>query len=1275
MIHPPRCGPFDTASLDLVKMLGRLLHTAASSLGQSTSSTRSHASLHSVTEEAHTHNLLFPDASLLQHSQNYAYPLHNGASPTTATAARSFDDQGEWDVQSSQDLRVIIAQDAMGSLDQSIVLFDSKPPPARPPPPKPVVDPTAVENIGSDGRPATTQSATAARGSATPPPGSQRHGAQRNSISLRSPLGLRNAQATEAPAHTGSKDPEGAILRSSLRGKPTWSAVNDYESIQSRLASEAEDEQRSLVNCMFGVTVFSYKGPSTKLHILPSDSASDVSNTITHPMLDRGCGPFGRMDGSKRGQPIRAGATTSFRNDGRRPSSSASNGSNKTKEKTTILITRMFSVNLPQTKSPSEAPHDHDSNGEKSSGEKTSGANGYPFPEVPGCGVPKSKKAKQIKTPMYGVSIVLQLPQIHRGMLAPSSRSENRSAWQSFESDAFTSIGGIPSEVDGRLDHIVRHWDVITRTLAYLQSIASERILNLLKTERDVTPPLSAPMIEPEPVAPGTDSKPPKKFKLPGTNQWSLRLQANALMGNEHIQKEAKLVVVRIALGLRIPRVVTGQGRWGVWREEARWVGRWAGGKEQNFFFFNLLTAFLGNHTGWLNSLGPSWYKRRHFQQQLAHQSEPVAIPSRTVIVASDKMAARRLIFLLSAFLAAKHLPFGASSPQRPETSSSHRSYSQSPPSGIPLLRQESLRRTINKRGRGNRPGDLRSHKRVTSFPSRDTTMGRGLEVDPLSPHSGQHLRRQSDSRSINVTNIPVHSNGTPTRKNSNATTATATPNKTVPIPHFTRHGNEEQRPTSSESVASVTLRQTLNRSEGTNVSNNSADSQSASRWGSLISGFWSIRRESSTDESDFLALSQEGLGISGIHGSNDIVGQSPYKSKVTRMADEANRIRDNGDLFPEDLEDRSIQSLSTVQPSPEHGRDSSSRVSSSDSSPTAAKAIPERPKLCESPLKMSVDENDGVVNIDLPMPRALSSSFGSHMSSPGKTQHTPCSSLDGHASGASPSRAEPESAANVAGWLRRYHEDFTLQAVRPYADLVQDIKRSMRAEPTPNTTSTTPNGEGGPVEKWVDVCTTLVADTTTFSITRLRLRRRIRLNPVPATSAHAEAQPSTPIHSQYGHGHPYTADQLTPGFSVSDDLDHLEEEMAEEAIMDMDGTLIDAVERVLVQSGQSSKAHSTASSRSGSTRAGRREKSGGAVDSLPTLEVPRGECKRMVLGALEQVVKSVTADRSLEESGGRGRDIRGRGGTSRSASTRSVPVESTLREGIRKWLHEVEDA
>ncbi|KAL9062260.1 MAG: hypothetical protein Q9157_009082 [Trypethelium eluteriae] len=198
----------------------------------------------------------------------------------------------------------------------------------------------------------------------------------------------------------------------------------------------------------------------------------------------------------------------------------------------------------------------------------------------------------------------------------------------------------------------------------------------------------------------------------------------------------------------------------------------------------------------------------------------------------------------------------------------------------------------------------------------------------------------------------------------------------------------------------------------------------------------------------------------------------------------------------------------------------------------------------------------------------------------------------------------------------------------------------------------------------------------------------------------------------------------------------HLEEHFTEEPVMDMDGTLVDAVERVLAHGGAStapssvrshSHPHSAASSRSSSKKAAKirvgaatvaaardgrvatdasGERKGGAAEAAasstqgaedvgagagagvgtgargstaPTvvpsgiggppsttaavvgtvgnenLEVPRQECRKMVLGALEQVARSVQAE-----------------GKHRGGS--NAAIDSTLREGVRKWLSEVEE-
>lgn len=229
----------------------------------------------------------------------------------------------------------------------------------------------------------------------------------------------------------------------------------------------------------------------------------------------------------------------------------------------------------------------------------------------------------------------------------------------------------------------------------------------------------------------------------------------------------------------------------------------------------------------------------------------------------------------------------------------------------------------------------------------------------------------------------------------------------------------------------------------------------------------------------------------------------------------------------------------------------------------------------------------------------------------------------------------------DAAGWLKTYQPDFALQAVRAYSNLTQDIKRSMRAEAL-----VTPQNESPSTNQWMDVCTTLIADSTTFSIRRLLLRRRRRTD-FGLDNALVDLGPSA-----------------------------FEEQFITEPVMDMDPTLTDAIERVLAQSGHSSRAASRAPSptrsRAGSLKGspglnkhassfrgvGATSNTKGAsvhtAQEPPALEVPHSECKKMVLGALSEVVRSV-----VSEPGGSGKKAR---------------QESSLREGVRRWLGEVEE-
>ena len=120
---------------------------------------------------------------------------------------------------------------------------------------------------------------------------------------------------------------------------------------------------------------------------------------------------------------------------------------------------------------------------------------------------------------------------------------------------------------------------------------------------------------------------------------------------------------------------------------------------------------------------------------------------------------------------------------------------------------------------------------------------------------------------------------------------------------------------------------------------------------------------------------------------------------------------------------------------------------------------------------------------------------------------------------------------------------------------------------------------------------------------------------------------------------------------------------------MDLDGTLIDALDRVLAQSGQSSIAQSRAPSPPRSRKPDSRRLSECAREDFPSVEVPRTECRNTVLGALEEVVRSVTAEHCRD-------DMDGELGLADRERRRSLAgVDNTLREGVRRWLLDVEEA
>lgn len=1194
-----------------VSNLQRLFTTASSQRGP-----RQHES---IIEESHTYDLLYPEGQSLSQGQHHTYPLHHGDPVLIAAAASNPDDRGGLDLQSSRDVRIVIAQDANTRSPQPRILYDSKP-----------SIPLYQGRNGSspEASPHGRQRADSLTGGLTGGGGRRNNSVRKSNTaphSRHSSLSQTTQSLLTSPTSPLSPVNELGGLFGAGRGRGTSArpATSDGESAQGRLARESREETEALLECMFGSATGLPSTSSTKLHVRPPKSLEnsnenrqtsagrDSSSSTTFPKKRT---PLTRSTTAADLQSLSVGPVQQTSRDG----------------SYAIWITRLFSVD---PKDPSFVPQ-HSSQSTSASHQSTN-VNGA-LVQHNTTGSDKKEKAKQLKTPTYAIAILLQMPVRKLRPLTPSHRSFNSfgDSPQSWSFDGYFSVNLSELDSSGDIDYVISHWSVIDRALSSLEVVARCIISDALgHVETSNSSPAA------NTIADGLASGSTMKLKKPKqSTQQILQLDVGALQNVKVVQDIADSTGKRVALALKIRKVVAGQGRWPIWREEARWVDKWAGGREHGFFFFTLLTAFVGSHTEWLESLAPVKYKRRHSKFTKGTQKESNLIQHRTVIVSQDKMAARRLIFLLSAFLPGTCSNLILDGQRRIDASWSSNAYSQSPPSGMPILRQQSLRRKVHQTPREDFSSNKApSHGRSISFSEVDYIPNNDVTVESQS--SQQHSRRPSDARSIRSSALLIASDGSATRKSSTTTTATIKPGSAWPVPQFAGPSTDfsmenatGQRPSSSDGLAPLSLQRTLSRSESNEHGNTISDSQPRSTWGSVFSSFLSTRHGSSTGESDLLGSSGEGLGISGV-----LSGSHNQRSAITlnQMVKEVEHLnKQHASQHNTNRTSEPLVATNSRLQLPDSVGSASDRAS-------PAKDIPQRHVPDPFPLKLSIDENDGVIDVDLPPPRSFASSFASTASSP-LALNTAASSYNDRSSfylrspkpAAQQHKREP--IGDVAGWLRNYHQDFALQAVRPYDSLKEDIKRSMRTEPTPTTPFASQSAaDVSTAEGWTDVCTTLIADTATFTVSRLTLRRK------DAHSSH------------------HRANALLE--SSNRDTSH-EEEIVDEKIMDLDPIFIDAVEKVLSHSGDSSRVASRTASRAPSPS--RRRNNHTPTEGSPGLEIPKSECRRLVLGALEQVARSVG-----NEMGGAGKDRVGRSGKRQVEGV----MDSTLREGVRSWFREVD--
>lgn len=1181
-------------------MLGRLLHLGSGSQATAPTQTSNNSprpilSLESVQEDIHTRNLLFPDAqALYQHRNDQVFPLSTAPATPSASTANAYDysDDVELDV---RDVRIIVMQDALGPANASL-LFDSHPLPGPPSPPE----------RSSSGQESRRTPASSRKSSQTQPS---------------RPLVIQS---------DGPQPRQGAFDRRASVHSRSQSYV---ETDSQRAAREYREELATFSSCIFGNSeLMAYKGTSTKVHVVPCEPrSSDHSSSA----FGDGRSSVGRSSGrsSKLSQSYSSQTVSPTYAPPPIPSTGVTPRHSERKK---VLITRLFPVNLSADDSdPNVTPQSRLSDEH----------NGFPFPPTGDEPTPRKKKPqpKQRRTPMYAVVLVVQLPPSpsrmssavptktgfresgsynDQDLFSSSYNSTRMSGWNLSGSGTYgeTTESSFSIDVEDRIDSLTQHWDIVIRTLTHLQSVIATT-LHVMLRQADVTSPgpFSASSLVTLPRGGETPRAKPSKSTTKLVSLWP-----NCLADDANIASEVGLSRSRIVMGISAARVVTGQGRWGIWRDEAIWISKWATAMSQGAFFNNLLTGFLATHTDWLQALCSPSYRRRAIMQKQMRTEDDLTLPARTIIVSDDKMAARRLLFLLSAFLPANtHLP-GAARAHRPSTSASFGAFSNSPPTYVvPVLREESLRRKINRRTGIRRASHSRTASQSTRAPAVPAQLAH-LSMDR------NHQRRASDAASIRTANLPIPGNNLVSRKSSAATTATIMPETTTP--HFTSvqrsDSQRRQRPGSSNSVAADDLKRSLKRgdSSGTITCSNPRPTSQGLKWGSIMSGLWSPRRRESVDSgSGYSQISELRSPVKANFGRSDQFSEMIRKMSLTEDPSETlssvpshtTRARDVN--TPRDTAETNRRSFAQPDRTPD---------------PTGA---------FESPVKTSINADDGVIDVDVPFPDYIAS-FESAISSPSSSGYLSTPGLPGALESFEHSgriSIDGDLPLNAAGWLNRFHPDFALQATPPQEDLLDKVKAALRAEPTPALLHTGVEL----LERWVDVSSAVIADTTTSSVTRIIYRRLIK--------------PRAPLEKSLNNG---AGPILTP--SCLPNEIQLDEEWLEESVTNADDSLTDALERVISFNTDFSKDISLPSSRAHSDVRTSTDSDGTMPDTIsevtqmadPPLDTPRIQCKTVVLSSLEETIRDVI-ERREQESQKNGTGVK------KTRSRRNV-----LRDAVRHW-------
>lgn len=1116
-------------------MLGRLIGNAASSLS-SVNYPRD-----SIVDEEYTRGLLFPDYATSQDAPTHVPQVGPGR-------VGDFDNWNGLELDASKDFRVIVAQDALGDSEEPCILFDTHP----------IQQCESPAELGQRG--VGLQTHRHRRGGST-------------TLNLKSPTSPLFSKPQQRITSNNPNIPFPMRNRSS-----TFSGASDEHDPRLIRSTDSKEETKTILSCAFGSSSGASSG--SKMHVLPLGSGGkELPVTPSSPVAgsSMSAGYFRKRDPIARAHTSVLSGSKPFMHD-----RSHSYSGPKSRFTDAVLITKLFSVNMPEPTDLQTLQSSHP--GQEGGPVSDPAERTLPHPPL------KGKKPRAKKTPVFAIILVIQLPNNSTVLSRPPSRAglqspQSYTSVRSFRSSFNLQSGSPKSEPyatpisrgDARVNALVEHWDVIDRTLTLLETVSAPTILGQLKQVDS----FSAAVV----------SKPskPKEKTMQRTNQINIYLSPLALGSVSTLKDAAIQAVQRIRRALRIPRVTTGQGRWGLWNDELIRTARCYGGTEQKFFILNLLTSFLGAHTAeWMTLLAPSWYRRRRSIPRKTN--DPDMIITRTIVVSHDRSIARRLIFLLSSFLpGVVHSENGGAFYKGPGSSISLRNAILHSPRPEP-----STSTHRNRYPEGHQSQSL-------SSPTGGLLISQGLQ------------RKSSDIHSAR--SIPIPANDLSLRKSSAATTSTVTPNLTTPVPQFASSSDPEVDYLPDESSASASLSKIWQ-----NANRDSDSSTASTKWGSLLSGFWSKDSSASASESTAPSASSS-IGF----------------KKGTLLDDMVKELSIGGDTAISASADELTQSI---------------------------ESLPSR----TLPIKLQVNADEGVIDVDIGIPGFLSSSNESSFPSPPfrNIRHvSSIASFDSLASskGHFPPRGGSRLQSRVAGFLPRFHPDYSLQAVRAskaeLPDMIEKIRSAMLSEPYSQEATTS---------GWVDVSTTLIANVQTASVKRLCLKRKVsRLGDHTGDNT----GPVIPSMEQS------TAPRLIEPSSTASSEFFQEQAFSYESVADSDPSLIDVVERILARD----RTHNSRSispapfshSRQTSTGTNRSHRRGNPQSTLSGSRSPdgssRGLCENLIIGALEDVVKSVNRDLAQARNGSNGEN----NVDHQSMSQTKDNYNNALRDGVRRWLLDVE--